>query len=119
MKKINLTPHEINIHNGIEEEIEVVPASGKEARLETTVDQTGDEDNHPWFQTVFGEPFLASFDKDGNEIERFPFPDEQSCVVYIVSGLFRSGFDRADFWQPGRLLRDSEGRPVGCVGLSR
>lgn len=118
MNKVNLTPHKINILNSQGEEVEVVDASGKQARLDSLKVETGNKDGFPWFDTEYDEPFLALFE-DGQEVARLEFPPEQEGTIFIVSGLFRSGFDRPDFWQPGELLRDKDGVPIGCIGLSR
>jgi hypothetical protein len=62
-----------------------------------------------------GQPYLV--DTDGNESADFPC--KTTGVVYIVSTLFRASFDREDLYQPGRLLRNEKGQPIGCLGLSR
>lgn len=111
MNIINLTPHSINIHNEDERLIMTVEPSGKIARIGTTTVKTGHVGNVPLFETkVTGEPVVVG---------DTPFPEEQLDTIYIVSGLFRSHFSRPDIYQPGRLLRDGDGKPVGCIGLSQ
>jgi hypothetical protein len=122
MKIINLTPHDVNIYNDKLELVETVKRSMKVARLDN------DKSEMKWkpfisdiqfFQTKYGIPYLAKIDEQGNELNRTNFPRCQGGIIYIVSALFRSSFDRADLWQPGELIRDDEGRPIGCIGLSQ
>lgn len=127
MEIINLTPHDISILNEDLELVEIIERSMKVARLDTDKNrypETAGKQiyrNHkiPFFLTKYGVPYLAKIDKQGNEVERVQFPALQDDVIYIVSGIFRSGYDRIDLWQPGELIRDDRGRPVGCVGLSQ
>lgn len=45
-------------------------------------------------------------------------PEEKDGVVYIVSGMVNAAAEgRGDVYSPGSLIRDDEGRPVGCRGL--
>lgn len=118
MKKINLTPHEINIFNIKGEPVQVVKTSGKQARLDSNRLEVKNEDGFPWFNTEYGIPFLGIFENN-EEVARLEFPPPQPDTIFIVSGLFRSGFDRPDFWQPGEIIRDNDGNIIGCIGLSR
>lgn len=123
MNIINLTPHKLNIlraaHAGYEE-ILVLPPSGEVARLEVVRQEV---DN-----VTFANEKAVGNDVDGlggiafyNSVFGDPIglPDPKEGTIYIVSSLFRSGFDRDDLWVPGELIRDSDGNPVGCLGLSR
>lgn len=117
MKIINLTPHVINILKSSPgagyEEVMNVPPSGKIARLEVSRKETANYGGVVLYESVFGEPVLT---KEGQEVE---FPPKEEGIIYIVSSLFRSGFDRPDLYVPGELIRDANGQPVGCLGLSR
>lgn len=123
MKIINLTPHTINIlrmgHACYEEILSVSP-SGMVARLAVErkeIDNITFANNQAvgnphdgldgiaFYKSVFGEPT--------------DLPPEEEGTIYIVSSLFRSGFDREDLWVPGELIRDDQGNPIGCLGLSR
>lgn len=120
---VNLTPHTINILRaglaGYEEVLSIEP-SGLLARLEVE----RKEINNVTFanQKVVGNPldglggiaFYKSIFGEPSDL-----PPQQEGTVYIVSSLFRSGFDRDDLWVPGELIRDGNGQPVGCLGLSR
>ena len=46
-------------------------------------------------------------------------PEEIPGVYYIVSRLVASAAKREDLLVPGSLLRDDQGKVVGCKGLSR
>lgn len=128
MEIINFTPHDINIYNedGIKI-ITIIKPSGKVARLdsdkekypETIGKQIFLQHKIPFFLTKYGIPYLVKTDEKGNELERVQFPLQRDDVIYIVSGLFRSGFDRLDLWQPGELVRDENSKPIGCIGLSQ
>ncbi len=59
----------------------------------------------PVFRTTFGE------------VEGLPEP--QDDTLYIVSLLVRRARPyRGDLLSPGQLIRDAEGRPIGCKGLA-
>lgn len=122
---INLTPHDITILNEQKEIVSVVPTSGKIARLDSdkeliTAQQQGlFESKIPFFATKYGIPYLSKVDKKGNELERVQFPTTKENIIYIVSGLFRAGYNRSDFWQPGELIRNEKEQPIGCIGLSQ
>lgn len=120
---VNLTSHKINIlRAGLagHEEVLAVEPSGLVARLAV---QRKEVDNITiandkvvgspldglggiaFYKSVFGEPS--------------DLPPSKPDTIYIVSSLFRSGFDRDDLWVPGELIRDEKGQPIGCLGLSR
>jgi hypothetical protein len=107
MKIINLTPHTINIYNENKEEIAVIQPSGIVAKISVNRENTNEQINGiiPTYQTTIGQS------------EGLPKP--QKNTIYIVSGMFRANHPRFDLYQPGELLRDANGQPIGCVGLSQ
>jgi hypothetical protein len=105
MNIVNLTPHKINIFNEDNEEITVIDPSGIVAKIGTKRKKIATVLSIPFFLTEIEQP------------EGLPEPAEGT--IYIVSGMFRSHVDRPDLYQPGELLRDDEGRPIGCIGLSQ
>lgn len=116
MKIINLTPHDIQIMNEDKEIVKIIPPSGKVARLESEKEIVGTSifPGILFFKTKYGIPVLL------NEFDQtFQFPPQTENKLYIVSGLFRAGCPRSDLWQPGELVRDNEGQPIGCIGLSQ
>lgn len=46
-------------------------------------------------------------------------PDPIPGVYFIVSRLVASATEREDLLVPGALLRDDQGKVIGCKGLSR
>lgn len=111
---VNLTPHDITIMNEVKEVVAIIRKSGKVARLETDKELIRVADRVPFFASKYGIP--VCFTQDGVQVQ---FPEPKVHIIYIVSGLFRAGYARSDLWQPGELIRDEDGRPVGCIGLSQ
>jgi hypothetical protein len=105
MDIINLTPHKINIYNEDGQEVMEVAPSGTVAKITTIRKKIGDILGIPIYKTVTGDP-------EG-------LPEQKPKTLYVVSGMFRSIVSRADLYQPGELLRDEDGNPIGCVGLSQ
>ena len=100
---VNLTPHVIN---------ETVSGrsfapSGEVARVATTMVDAGGIEGIPLFRAEYGE------------IEGLPAP-KYDGTVYIVSGMVLAAIkDRADCVAPGELVRDEDGKPIGCKGFKR
>ena len=102
---INLTPHAVTIGNL------TVPPSGTVARVSVSRRQVGvipleDGTTVPAFVPSFGEVT--------------DLPDHQNGVILIVSAMVRSHpaiARRLDVASPGTLVRDADGRIVGCDGL--
>jgi len=105
MNIVNLTPHELNVFNEDGQSVATIPASGQVARISVERKQIGDINGIPLFETKIGEPT--------------GLPERQPDAIYVVSYMFRANFDREDLWQPGELLRNEAGQPIGCIGLSR
>lgn len=103
MKLINLTLHNLTIHNGEGESTTIAP-SGIVARVAAEKENTGCIDGIPVFKTSFGE------------IQ--DIPEAQEGVIYVASLLVAQAAKRADVFSPGELLRDEAGQPVGCLGLA-
>lgn len=115
MNIINWTKHDINIYNEDKEHVVTIPPSGYEARIETVSKKVDTLDNILLFQTKnVGAPYLID-----NDNKRHQLPPADDHTLYIVSGVFRSNYDRFDFYQPGQLIRNDNGQPIGCIGLSR
>lgn len=113
---INLTPHTLNIFDNDGNETTIVP-SGKIARINVETKQVGQFEGLPLFETVVtGEPYMT--DSTGNIADEW-LPEPKDNTIYVVSGLFRQHCDREDFYQPGQLRRDENGKPIGALGLSR
>ena len=105
MNIVNLTPHDLHIYDNDKNLVVTLPRSGQIARIGVSRVQNGTVNGIPTFTTELGEP-------EG-------LPEMVEGTIYVVSGIFRSNCPRQDLWQPGELLRDDNGRPIGCVGLSQ
>lgn len=101
----NLTPHAINILDDQGQEILVVPASGVIARCSQREEVLSVIDGITVTRQTFGE------------VQDLPEPEEGTN--YIVSRLVASALpERRDLLIPGPLVRDDQGQPRGCRGLS-
>jgi len=100
----NLTPHDITIMDkkGI---LAIVPHCKQIARVATTKTELPDIFGIPVVTTTFGE------------LENLPEPEEGT--IFIVSRLVLNACSRPDLYAPGELVRDDNGNPIGCMGLSR
>lgn len=109
MKLVNLTPHTLNIHtlSGVIE----LPPSGTVARVAVEYKKRAPiphrDGDIPTFRAEFGP------------LEGLPGPVQGT--VYIVSGMVMQALSglRHDVFAPGELIRDDQGRPVGCHGLAQ
>jgi hypothetical protein len=106
---VNLTPHSLSIFRSAEDTTPiVVPPSGQLARV--------------------GYKEISSTVIDGIPVSRSMLtgvqglPEPAEGVIYLVSGMVLEhlgawGPARGDVLAPGELVRDADGRPVGCLGL--
>ena len=98
---VNMTPHAITVVGH-----DPIPPSGDVARVSVTDTPAGYIADYP-----------VSVQETGT-VEGLPGP--KHGVYYIVSSLVRLALpDRNDLLSPGQLVRDDEGRPVGCRTLTR
>lgn len=101
MKIVNLTPH--LIHETTSDR--VFPSDGI-ARAEVKTERIGDIGGIPLSSAAFGAP-------EG-------LPDPEPGTIYIVSLItYEAAGRRPDLVYPGELIRDEEGKPIGCVGFRR
>lgn len=104
MELINLTPHTINVVVSGGNIIDI-PVSGTVARCSQSNEIVGEVNGIPVTRQVFGEVV--------------DLPEAKEGVAYIVSRLVASVCpERKDLLIPGPLVRDDEGHPIGCKGLS-
>ena len=99
---VNLTPHIISeVVSGLK-----IQPFGTVARVSVTKTSVGNLEGCPLFTTETGEVTNL--------------PDAQDSVWYIVSAQVRMALpERKDLLSPGDLVRDDEGRPIGCNGFNR
>jgi len=103
---VNLTPHAITIH-GDGDDVMVIPPSGTVARCATVDQVVGQFDGVDIHAIQLGA-------LDG-------LPTPQDGVGYIASLIAAQAARRAgrtDVFAPGPAIRDSDGRVIGCRGLS-
>ena len=99
IKYVNLTPHKIKeVNSGME-----IEPSGVVARVAVNYKLAATYEDVPFYTAEYGK------------VENIPEP--QNDVYYIVSGLVFEATDRKDVIAPGNLVRDEQGRPVGCDGF--
>lgn len=100
---VNLTPHRLNLFFRGKEYI--VNPSGNVARVSSTSEQVEGMPNG-FLKTSFGD-VEGLLEAEGNKL-------------FVVSGIVEAQVsNRPDVWSPGKLLRDSEGRPKGAEGLKQ
>lgn len=109
-KKIkNFTPHDIHVVGEDGKVIATFPSEGL-IRLSQTTEQIGsvvvEGVEIPLTSTNFGEA-------QG-------LPEKREDTIYIVSSLVCQAYpDRRDFYIPDQLVRDEQGRIIGCKSLSQ
>jgi len=101
---VNLTPHEIKIYDENDQLVATVPPSGTVARVSVTYKKVGRFEMAPLYKAKYGS------------VE--DLPDPKPGIMYIVSGMVKAAIpDREDVTAPGELIRDPNGKPIGCRGL--
>ncbi|WP_291566899.1 MULTISPECIES: hypothetical protein [unclassified Clostridium] len=104
MKILNYTPHTVNIIISESGEIYNFLSVGNARCIQTTV-QVGEINNIPITSTKFGE------------VEGLP--QEQEGIYYIVSRLILQALpQRKDLLVPNEVVRDEEGKIIGCKSLA-
>lgn len=103
---VNLTPHTVNIMpDGPDGEVTSIPSSG-EARAQTTREKAGTINGIQVYRTKFGA------------VEGLPEPQEGT--IYIVSSITAQAVPhRDDVFIPDDIVRDEQGRVIGCRALGR
>ncbi len=100
---VNLTPHTINVLDESEQEVLAIGPSGTIARVSVEYVLDDKVDGVPIYTAAYGEVT--------------GLPEPAAGTLYIVSGLVNTCVDRRDVLSPGELVRNDDGRPVGCKGL--
>ena len=102
---VNMTPHDLNIVQ-IDGSILTVAPSGFVPRCASSEVVDG----------TIGNLIQVTRQTLG-EVEGLP--ESLPATFYIVSRLVASAANRPDLLVPGPLVRDDQGKVVGCKGLSR
>lgn len=114
MKLINATPHKLEIYNEQREHLLTLEPSGAIARckvdrcLHLEIDRGTDHEAISVYSTKFGA------------LEGLPEPKygEVIFVASMVAAQAAKSLGRTDVVSPGELLRNEQGQPIGCIGLS-
>lgn len=105
MRIENWTPHDVNVLGEDGMLIRSIPSNGV-ARLKVSVVWETDIGGVPISRCEFGEPENL--------------PEQQTGIFLIVSQLVKAALpQRTDLLVPAELVRDSDGRIIGCRSLSR
>lgn len=100
---VNLTPHAVDIITP--DEVISIPSSGTVARCAQSQKKVGEINGIAVTRQTFGEVV--------------DLPEREEGTIYIVSRLVAAACpDRDDLVIPGPLLRDNDGKVIGCDGLS-
>jgi hypothetical protein len=104
MKVINLTPHDLNLYKE-GELVETIPSQGF-ARARQINTHIGNINGYPLSKVTYGET------------ENMPAP--QKGVIYVVSSITaQASIDRDDVVTPTGMVRDENGRIIGCTGFAK
>ena len=102
----NLTPHPIHVLDGQDRVALTIAPEQTPARVATTTETVGTHGGVSIIETVFGDVT--------------DLPEPQAGVLYIVARLvIQAAPDREDLVAPGDLVRDPDGRIIGCRNFSR
>lgn len=126
MSFVNMTPHALNILPGNADNkglsgnaglVQVLPPSGQSVRVAQSFEPVGVLNGVSLFRAVYGN--VETIDNATKAVVGC-LPPVVEGTIYVVSGqaleaVKASG--RSDFAAPGELVRDADGKPVGCNGL--
>lgn len=112
VRYINLTPHALYVKDLNGEYITILPDAEGPARVIY--------DHLPPEQVTIGGSEVAVA-VAGPVKEIVGLPDPRPDMVFVVAKAVADAAPRGrgDLMSPGRLLRDAEGKVIGCDGLTR
>ena len=109
----NLTPHALNVKTTKGDFVTIPPSNRGPARVIY--------DHLPPEQVSYGG--LAEFEVtvagSPREIVGLPEPEEDVILIVAKAVSDAAPAGRGDLMSPGRLLRDEDGKVIGCDGLTR
>lgn len=100
---VNLTPHMLNVVNKAGDVVNI-PTSGTIARCAAETKEVDVVENFAITETRFGE------------VQGLPEPQED--VLFVVSRMVYDAAKRHDLVCPGPLVRDTDGKVIGCQGFA-
>jgi len=120
-KIINLTPHTVTILDNDNNVMTAFPSSGN-ARCSQTTQKSGEiEVNHLYhkdgpLEITFPAVIPITSTCFGEVVD---LPSPSADTYYIVSRIVMTAWpDRKDLLVPNELVRDGEGRIIGCKSLA-
>ena len=114
MQIVNLTPHAINLPD------RVIESSGI-ARCPENSTKVGEVDGIPIYRTEYGPAEVAAHEHYGQGVATMSgLPMPEPGKIFVVSMLVaQQHLDRADVYYPAKLIRDEQGRVIGCGALGQ
>lgn len=112
---VNLTPHAVTVLDTDQNVLMVVKPSGYLARVASQYVDSGHVSGVPIFSVVYGELQLTG--------PNGPVTADQIKGTWIVSSMCLDAMKLQDplladhAYCPGRLVRNEQGQPCGCIGL--
>lgn len=105
-KFVNLTSHDLHIHDENGVPLQVIPESGQIARVNMKNEFVGE----------FGSIGVPCYVTEYGEVIGLPEPE--TGTLYITSAPVRFAVpERGDVASPGQRVRDRDDRIIGCRGL--
>lgn len=113
MRFINLTPHALNVKAASGNFVTILPDAEGPARV--IYDQLPPE------QIRVGNFDSFEVAVAGSPREIIGLPDPQPNIIFVVAKAVADAAPRhrEDLVSPGRLIRDADGKIIGCDGLTR
>ena len=108
----NLTPHALSIKVLDGATVVIPPDERGAARV--VYDRLPPEQTN-----IAGHEVQISVAGSPREIVGLPEPEEDVILIVAKAVADAAPAGRGDLMSPGRLLRDAEGRVIGCDGLTR
>ena len=102
---LNVTPHTVTLFRKKKKPL-VFPRAGAPVRVSSRIERVGHLNGIPLTKLVYDKP-------EG-------LPEEQDNVFYIVSTVVKAALpDRRDLLVPAEMVRDSDGKKIGCQSFDR
>ena len=110
-----------------------IPPSGVVARVEQTMTLVGVYPPRTKFVNLTPHTLSVHTDAEGmiqifaveyGEVSGLPEPETETetedPIVFVTSGMVNASVpQRRDVTSPGELVRDADGKPIGCKGLRK
>lgn len=108
----NLTPHALSV-KALDGATVVIPPDERGA-ARVVFDRLPPEQTN-----IAGHAVQISVAGSPREIVGLPEPEEDVVLIVAKAVIDAAPASRGDLMSPGRLLRDADGKVIGCDGLTR